>query len=261
MKVRTIVAAVVSTALLCGGMYLLVKNDVAQKIAWNRIKDYAPSPIVRNILDDAVQVDGEETTVNDSIPEIPQEMESEMIDQVQQLEENYRGSIGWIYVPDTHINYPVMQSGDNAFYLHRAADGSDLYAGSIFLDYQNADFSSISNILYGHHMENDSMFADVTKFTDEVYFSGRPYGWLTTKHEVYCVQFFAVDLVESTDGIYNTEADQSSVMREIVNHAVIYNDIELADTDRLLMLSTCTSANSTSRTVLVGKMIGGDMYE
>ncbi len=258
MKRRTILAAVVSTALLCGGVYLLIKNDVAQKIAWNRIKDYAPSPIVRNSLDAAVQIDD---AANNSIPEIPQEIEAEMIAQVQQLEENCDHSIGWIYVPDTHINYPIMQSGDNAFYLHRATDGGYLYAGSIFLDYRNADFSSVSNILYGHHMDNNSMFADVTKFTDEAYFSSHPYGWLTTKQEVYCVQFFAVDLVESTDGIYNTEADQSSVMREIVNHAVIYNDIELTDTDRLLMLSTCTSANSTSRTVLVGKMIGGDTHE
>ena len=176
--------------------------------------------------------------------------------QVQQMNANYANAIGWIYVPDTHINYPVMQSEDNDFYLHHGADGGYLYAGSIFLDYRcNADFSGVSNILYGHNMSNRSMFADVTNFTDRTYFDSHRYGWLTTENDVYCVCFFAVDVTENTGEIYNTDSSWRTVMSEAVNRAVIYDDIEIADTDRLVMLSTCTGANSSSRTVLVGKIM------
>lgn len=240
--------AVTAAALLCGGIYLLVRDDISQKIEWDKIKDYAPPPIVCEALDDAVQVNENS--------DIPQEIADEMTSQVQNFGQIYSNSVGWIYVPDTNINYPVMQSGDNDFYLHRAANGSYLYAGSIFMDYRcNADFSGVSSILYGHNMDNGSMFADVKKFTDNAFFNSHRYGWLTSENEVFCVQFFAVDQTENTGEIYDTNADWRTVMSEVVNRAVIYDDIEIADTDRLLMLSTCTGADSGSRTILVGKIM------
>lgn len=240
--------AVTAAALLCGGIYLLLKDDVAQKFEWDKIKDYAPTPIVCEALDDAVQVNENS--------DISQEIADEMTSQVQNFGQIYSNSIGWIYVPDTNINYPVMQSDDNDFYLHRAADGSYLYAGSIFMDHRcNSDFSGVSSILYGHNMDNGSMFADVKKFTDNAFFNSHRYGWLTSENEVFCVQFFAVDQTENTGEIYDTNADWRTVMSEVVNRAVIYDDIEIADTDRLLMLSTCTGADSGSRTILVGKIM------
>lgn len=247
-KTLRIGLAVTAAVLLCGGIYLLFKDDFQQKTEWNKVKKYAPNPEVCEALENAVQL-------NES-PEIPQEIEDEMASQVQDFSENYDNSVGWIYVPDTHINYPVMQSEDNDFYLHHAADGSYLYAGSIFLDYRcDADFWGVSNILYGHNMSNRSMFADVTNFTDRTYFDSHRYGWLTTENDVFCVYFFAVDVTENTGGIYNTDADWRTVMSEVVNRAVIYDDIAISDTDKLLMLSTCTGADSSSRTVLVGKMM------
>lgn len=247
-KIIHIGLAVTAAALLCGGIYLLFKDDVAQKIEWDKIKDYAPNPIVCEVLDDVVQVNENS--------DIPQKIADEMTSQVQNFGQIYSNSVGWIYVPDTNINYPIMQSDDNDFYLHRAADGSYLYAGSIFLDYRfNADFSGVSSILYGHNMDNGSMFADVKKFMDRSYFNSHRYGWLTAENDLFCVQFFAVDQTEITCGNYNTNADWRTVMSEVVNHAVIYDDIEISGTDRLLMLSTCTGADSDSRTVLVGKIM------
>lgn len=247
-KTLRIGLAVTAAALICGGIYLLFKDDFQQKTEWNKIKDYAPNPEVCEALEEAVQP-------NES-PEIPQEIEDEMTSQVQNFSENYDNSVGWIYVPGTNINYPIMQSEDNDFYLHHAADGSYLYAGSIFLDCRcNPDFSGVSNILYGHNMSNRSMFADVTNFTDRTYFDSHRYGWLTTESDVYSVYFFAVDVTENTGEIYNIESDWRTVMSEVVNRAVIYDDIEIADMNHLLMLSTCTGADSDSRTVLVGKIM------
>ena len=74
--------------------------------------------------------------------DIPSEAEEKLKEQTQELCTNIDNSIGWINVPETKINYPVMYSGDNEFYLHRAVDGSYLRVGSIFLDYRcNADFT------------------------------------------------------------------------------------------------------------------------
>ena len=241
--------AAIAAALLFGGIYLLFANDIAQKMEWNQIEEYAPDSEVCDVLDKAV-TDGGNT------PVVATETTQMLTEQMQNFSENYDNSVGWIYVPDTHINYPIMQSNDNDFYLHHATDGSYLCAGSIFLDYRcNADFSSVSNILYGHNMSNRSMFADVINFTDRTYFDSHRYGWLTTENDVYSIYFFAVVVTEDTGEIYNTDSDWRTAMSEVVNRAVIYDDIEIADTDRLVMLSTCTGANSSSRTVLVGKIM------
>lgn len=130
--------AVIAAALLFGGIYLLFKDDFQQKVEWDKIKDYAPTPIICATLEDAVKSNEN----NEIIAEVPQEVADEMTSQVQEFSENYDNSVGWIYVPDTHINYPIMQSHDNDFYLHRATDGRYLYVGSIFMDYRcNTNFS------------------------------------------------------------------------------------------------------------------------
>lgn len=248
-KTLRIGLAVTAAALLCGGLYLLFGNDIAQKMQWNQIKEFAPDSEMCEALNEAVADSG-------NTPIVATETTEMLTAQMQNLNQNYADAVGWIYVPDTHINYPIMQSEDNDFYLHHAADGSYLYAGSIFLDYRcDADFSGVSSILYGHNMSNRSMFADVTNFTDRAYFDNHRYGWLTTENDVFCVYFFAVDVTENTGAIYNTESDWRTVMSEVVNRAVIYDDIEISDTDKLLMLSTCTGADSDSRTVLVGKIM------
>ena len=53
-KVIRTIAAVTAVALLGGGIYLLVKNDVAQKINWQDILIYAPTPMARETLDEAL---------------------------------------------------------------------------------------------------------------------------------------------------------------------------------------------------------------
>ena len=68
--------------------------------------------------------------------------------------------VGWLYIPGADISYPVVQAGDNDYYLDRMFDGTRNSAGSIFLDaYCASDFSDRHSIIYGHHMRDLSMFA------------------------------------------------------------------------------------------------------
>ena len=143
---------------------MLFRDDVQVKIQQEKIKAYVPD---FTLLELPQSSDPEE----ENAAEIPDEAEKKLTEQVQNLCKNFDNSIGWINVPETKINYPVMYSGDNEFYLHRAVDGSYLRVGSIFLDYRcNADFTEKINVLYGHNMSDGSMFADVMKFIDSDYF-------------------------------------------------------------------------------------------
>ena len=251
-KVIRTIAAVTAAALLCGGIYLLVKNDLAQKIKWRDIMIYAPTPIAQETLDMAVDNRSEKPSAD----RVPEDTKDELTAQVRQLSEDHSDSVAWLYIPDTNINYPVMQSGDNEYYAHRAADGSYLYAGSLFMDYRcSSDFSDFNSVIYGHNMGNGTMFADIPNYENEEYFMNHSYGWLTTENDVRLIDFFAVARTSDTSGLYLAAPNFNEWDNQLRNYASIYKEIEVTESDHLLMLSTCTSAEGNSRTILVGKII------
>lgn len=251
-KVIRTIAAVTAAALLCGGIYLLVKNDVVQKINWQDMLVYSPQPIAKEALDKAVNNDSEKPSAD----RIPEDTKEELIEQVRRLSAEHSNSVAWLYIPDTNINYPVMQSGDNEYYTRRAADGSYLYAGSLFMDYRcSSDFSDFNSVIYGHNMGNGTMFADIPNYENEEYFMNHSYGWLTTENDVRLIDFFAVARTSDTSGLYLAAPNFNEWDNQLRNYASIYKEIEVTESDHLLMLSTCTSAEGNSRTILVGKII------
>lgn len=251
-KVIRTIAAVTAAALLGGGIYLLVKNDVAQKIKWQDILVYAPTPIARETLDEAVNNSSDKPSAD----RVPEDTKKELTAQVRQLSAEHSDSVAWLYIPDTNINYPVMQSGDNEYYTRRAVNGSYLYAGSLFMDYRcSSDFSDFNSVIYGHNMGNGTMFADIPNYENEEYFMEHSYGWLTTDDNVRLIDFFAVARTSDTSGLYLAAPNFNEWDNQLRNCASIYKEIEVTESDHLLMLSTCTSAEGNSRTILVGKII------
>jgi sortase B len=164
--------------------------------------------------------------------------------------------VAWLYIPGTNIDYPVMQSEDNEYYAHRAADGSYLYAGSLFMDYRcSSDFSDFNSVIYGHNMGNGTMFADIPNYENEEYFMEHSYGWLTTDDNVRLIDFFAVARTTDTSGLYLADPTFEEWDLQLRNCASIYKEIGISEEDNLITLSTCTSAEGNSRTILVGKII------
>lgn len=251
-KVIRTIAAVSAAALLCGGIYLLVKNDMAQKINWQDILIYAPTPIARETLDDAVNNSSDKPSAD----RVPEDTKKELTAQVRQLSAEHDDFVAWLYIPDTNINCPVMQSGDNEYYTRRAVDGSYLYAGSLFMDYRcSSDFSDFNSVIYGHNMGNGTTFADIPNYENEEFFMNHSYGWLTTDDNVRLIDFFAVARTSDTSGLYLAAPNFNEWDNQLRNCASIYKEVEVTESDHLLMLSTCTSAEGNSRTILVGKII------
>lgn len=247
-KIIKISAVVLAIALLFGGLFLLLRDDVQVKIQEEKINPYVPD---FTLLEVQEKSDPEE----ESIAEIPSEAEEKLKEQTQELCNSIDNSIGWINVPETKINYPVMYSGDNEFYLHRAVDGSYLRVGSIFLDYRcNADFTSKINVLYGHNMSDGSMFADVMKFIDSAYFDSHNYGWLTTENTVYKIDFFSLSQPENYDNFYDVNSDVNVWLDDLRANSFIWRNIGMSENDKFISLSTCTGSEGSSRTVLTGKL-------
>lgn len=75
---------------------------------------------------------------------------------------------GWIYIRGTTIDYPIVQGKNNEEYLHQDFNKKKSSSGTIFLDNNcKKDFTSDNNIIYGHHMKNGTMFAQLLKFREK----------------------------------------------------------------------------------------------
>lgn len=251
-KVIRIAAAISAAALLGDGIYLLVKNDVAQKIDWRDMLIYSPDPTAREALDEAVDIEKDKPSAD----RVSEETKKELTAQVRQLSAEHSDSVAWLYIPDTNIDYPIMQSEDNDYYAHRATDGSYLYAGSLFMDYRClSNFTDFNSVIYGHNMGNGTMFANIPNYENEEYFMNHSYGWLTTGDDVRLVDFFAVARTSDTSGLYLAHPNFQEWDDQLRNSASIYKEIGVAENNHLITLSTCTSAEGNSRTILVGKII------
>lgn len=248
-KIIKISAVVLAIALLFGGLFLLFRDDVGEMIQEEKIKPFVPDFTL-------LEVQESSNSEEKNNAEIPSEAEEKLKEQTQELCANIDNSIGWINVPETKINYPLMYSGDNEFYLHRAVDGSYLRVGSIFLDYRcNADFTGKINVMYGHNMSDGSMFADVMKFIDSDYFDGHNYGWLTTENTVYQIDFFSLSQPENYDDFYDVNSDVNLWLDGLRERSFIWRNIGVSENDKFISLSTCTGSEGSSRTVLTGKIL------
>lgn len=96
---------------------------------------------------------------------------SEMEELRSRVDENVfewkSGQVAWLRISGTHIDYPVMQTSDNKWYLSHDFLGRDSASGAVFLDYRNAsDFSDKVAIIYGHRMNGNLMFSELAKYED-----------------------------------------------------------------------------------------------
>ena len=275
-KTKWILAAI-SAALLFGGAYLLTKDDIAQKRAEEDLAQFEPSVAVQNALDyaptesvtttdtsisETISVDETTTSeTSDSVPSVQENVLSpeiceQLMEQAQELQETYPDAIGWIYVPDTSINYPIMQGEDNDFYLTHSTDGRSLKCGCIELDYRCENrFQNNFNIMYGHNMKNGSMFANVCRFKEKSYYDSHPYGWVYTSDAVYRLDFFSVAVTDWHDEIYNGFRRLDEWIPHLKEISRIYEDVELTEQDRLVLLSTCSYEFENARTVLTGRLV------
>lgn len=270
------IVAAVSAVLLLGGALFYFKDDIDQNISENNLDTFQPKAISQGMLDEITHdliaestfttISAIDTVSTNTTAEISQNIvvsdtltdgvRQSLIDSVQVMNSAYPDAIGWLYIPDTLINYPVMQSNDNDFYLYHAYDGSSLQAGSIFLDYrcENRLMNSV-NIVYGHNMRNGTMFAGLLSYDDTAYFESHKYGWLATPETVYRIDFFSCAKVGMDDELYDGSTPVNEWLPHLSDISVVSENADFSVNDRFISLSTCSYEFENARTVLTGKLV------
>lgn len=155
----------------------------------------------------------------------------------------------WLTVPDTQVNYPIMQGKDNLEYINKDCFGKYSLSGSIFADFQNKpDFTDKYNLLYGHHMDKGLMFGSLDNWNDENFFKKHVNGFLLTKDKIYKIRFIK---------IYETEATDPKIFSlDLTN-----TDRGFNENKRYIALTTCKVTTDTKRTVLLGELTESSIKE
>lgn len=167
--------------------------------------------------------------------------------------------IGWIRIPNTKVDYPVMQGQDNDYYLNHTWDMKKNHVGSIYMEYRNsAKLGDYNTLIYGHNMKDGSMFAQLRRYSEQVFFREHPYIYLVTdtgvlRYEVFSSYKAAVDSATYAMSFQEgqTREDFLSYVRE---SSVIDSGIEPGIRDRILTLSTCSAAGYTTRWVVHARL-------
>jgi sortase B len=164
--------------------------------------------------------------------------------------------VAWILVPDTRINYPVVQAGDNDYYLTHLFDRTDSSVGAIFLDCDNAPtLGDRNNMIYGHNMMDGSMFASLQSFREQAFFDENRTVYIATPEHVLTLQTVAVVVCEGDDELrqlgFADDVGFRAYLNELLNYAVIADADATAQVSQLFMLATCTDLNNSKRTILL----------
>ncbi|SDB58937.1 sortase B [Ruminococcaceae bacterium FB2012] len=173
-------------------------------------------------------------------------------------------AVGWITIDGTSIDFPVVQTTDNSFYLDKGFDKKYNYGlGCPFLDRRcKSDFRGFCSIVYAHHIQNsEAMFADIAEYKDSAFMKAHPEGLLLTSDGVHRVRFFAYLTIPSTSFAYNTDITDSDGKKDYIGRlfdeakytsGLTASELEKNDEPHLLLLSTCTYEYWEARGVLVG---------
>ncbi|MDR2492703.1 MAG: class B sortase [Coriobacteriales bacterium] len=175
------------------------------------------------------------------------------------LRERNSEVIGWVIIPGTHVNYPIVQGPDNDYYLYHLFDDTSNDTGTVFADYQGSPtLAGQNNLVYGHNMRDGSMFSDLIKYTTQSYLMEHQTVFLATPERNYELRAIAtLKLDESAPvRVFSFESDDHfASFRD--NEMLVYGVCKVVDLETardsitsLYSFVTCDSNDSSVRYAL-----------
>ena len=196
-----------------------------------------------------------------------EEIELKVLEEYETLYNKNRRLIGWLKIEDTNIDYPVLQTTDNIYYLDHNFEQEYDKNGSLFLDAACDIVHRNTNlIIYGHHMRSGKMFGNLNKYSSESYYKEHPYIQFDTIYEkgTYQVMYVFRSKIYNEDEIvfkyYQffdavSEKEFDSNRQEMAAISLYDTGVRAGFGDELLTLSTCDNSEADGRFVVVAKRI------
>lgn len=173
---------------------------------------------------------------------------------------------GWIRIYNTNIDYPIVIGEDNTKYRNNDYKNNYSVTGSIFMDYRNDRyFQDDYTIIYGHNLKKDLMFAEIKNYSNKKYFDNHLTGILYTGDKIYKIEIIYFESINAYSKPYSLMFYKNDYNKELLlefeSNASNKSSIEVSEEDKLILLSTCNSSDTETRSVLIGKLTEIDESE
>lgn len=196
-----------------------------------------------------------------------EELELEVLEEYQTLYNKNKRLIGWLKIDDTNIDYPVMQTANNEYYLDHNYSQEYDKNGSLFLD-KDCDIvhRNTNLIIYGHHMKSGKMFGNLNKYSsadyakqhatiqfDTIYEKGTYEVMYVFRSRIYNEEEIVFKYYQFFDAA--SEKEFNSKMEEMAALSLYDTGVKASYGDELLTLSTCDNSEQDGRFVVVARRV------
>ena len=176
--------------------------------------------------------------------------------------------VGWINVPGTPIDYPVVQTSNNSFYLNHNINKESNSSGCPFLDYRNiVGMNTLSrcSLIYGHHRRNGTMFAKLKNYNDIDFYKQNPvirYDTIYNRYEWVVFANFRTTANTATGVPFNyirtsfeSDEDYTKFIADIRKRSLIDTPVDVTAQDHILLLSTCSYEKANWRMIIAARKV------
>ncbi len=163
--------------------------------------------------------------------------------------------VGWIYIPDTNIDEPLVKGENNDSYLHMTVNKNKSIAGSIFIEEtNNRNLEDSNTIIYGHNIKNGARFHNLQYYVKKDYYDAHPFVYIYLPDgTVNVYEVFASDLISAYSDFYDTHVDYKSFVKSVQKGASQKTTVS-DEASPLIMLSTCYNSTSENRYVVFARL-------
>jgi len=212
--------------------------------------------------------------VSDSVEETREYGDDGILEKYRSAYNANNDLVGWIVVPNTSINHPVVQGKNNEYYLRRSFYGDYQKRGTVFMDYRDHAKPLCKNtILYGHNFLDSTMFADLEKYKDIEFYKTSPviqFDTIYEKHKWKIVGVFLTNADDKDDNGYTfnyiypfmTNDNFEAFMDEVKVRSLYFTNVDVNKNDKILTLSTCTrdmdikgNGETNARFVVIARLV------
>lgn len=252
---------------------ILVRNAIVEHIAKKQYEALLENVLVTEESETMTEVIIESETEeikpdliaekNISIPELKLDWE--------ELSETNEDIYAWIYIPETKVNYPILQHPtDDNYYLDRNLDHSKGLPGCIYTQsFNTKEFTDENTVLYGHNMKNGTMFKTLHYYEGSEFFEANRYIYVYTPETVFVYEIYAACEFSNAHLLYSydftVEEGIEAFLTDLAdargmnNH--VMEELELPEEKHLITLSTCISNKPNNRWLVVGVLLGEKTIE
>lgn len=160
--------------------------------------------------------------------------------------------VGWLYIPGTHVDYPILIGESDTEYLYKSSKGAANKLGSIFAYADTSrSLEDAHTVLYGHNMASGQMFGDLSEYQSRSYRNRYPYVYIYTPHRALQCTVYASYTCKMTDSVYTVGFSRGSDdfkgwVQETVSHRDYDCGIAPTGSEQVFTLSTCTDVGVIS---------------